>query len=720
MSVSVSSVEDYDLSLVSREGLRIPLKGVLKPSMVEMARLGVVEKNVFRKNILLPFSSNTLKWLCELEDREPELNGREWLRLESQLEETCQFAEQSPHVRRLREQALGKMLGQLSGSNCFLMLLKCSQHGSNQHLNTVKRFLLYNMARLVLKDGVCTNFYRLTSGLLYELLADDRLNVESEDQVAEMIQRWADVESKERQKYLTHLMRSVRSVALSSQLRAHLSPNWKMDSKSQRKARDVVLAIGGWFDGTALDLIEWYNPEENTWRRLKLPLPYSAAYHGSVFLDGELYLIGGTDGHHFRSTVKKLTRKLEWVDMEPTLEARTYITNMCVVYNDKIYVFGGQDGRLVTAENRQIRNTARLQCGEVFDPKLNKWKRTARMTHMRSDGAAAVAGSKIYVSGGFNGTAILDSVEMYDPQHDVFSLIDALPQPISGHSMVFNGQSLLVIGGFDGRDRLSTVYERNERDSWHLFTSMVYPRSTFSACFYRNKVVVAGGFCQTTVATAESLSENRNASPIAELTKPRSAARLLVATDFRDETTRLTSPLLMIKGLQRLMAPLLSKVLVFSVIVYTAATRIYEKPVLQGAYGQVIRVLDHLSRCMSNNDFEQFQAVSSPEIVLSNLGKPFYGYEGIKEFLALFWDKGIRKVHLAYQGFWTDFRRTNFVVSDNIIIVGDEVFTHNATLRANESGSFCLESFHVISRVYLSIRPFHKRFKQSDANTSFN
>ena len=60
-----------------------------------------------------------------------------------------------------------------------------------------------------------------------------------------------------------------------------------------------------------------------------------------------------------------------------------------VVFGDKIYVMGGEDGK---------RND--LKSMEWFDPKTQKWTRGAEMSSKRSGCAAAVLGDKIYVIGG--------------------------------------------------------------------------------------------------------------------------------------------------------------------------------------------------------------------------------------------------------------------------------------------------------------------------------
>ncbi|KHJ94481.1 kelch repeat protein [Oesophagostomum dentatum] len=84
------------------------------------------------------------------------------------------------------------------------------------------------------------------------------------------------------------------------------------------------------------------------WKPLcDLSLIHPIAYHGAVVLNDELYVIGGTDGENHYSTVMKMNKFGEWTEVAPM-----------------------------------------------------------DMNQMRSDAAAASAGGKLYVSGGFNGNEV--------------------------------------------------------------------------------------------------------------------------------------------------------------------------------------------------------------------------------------------------------------------------------------------------------------------------
>ena len=70
---------------------------------------------------------------------------------------------------------------------------------------------------------------------------------------------------------------------------------------------------------------------------------------------------------------------------------------------DALYIFGGYDGSNV------------LSSCEVYDPASDRWRAIAPMGSKRSALAAAVVGGLLYVIGGKDGSNHLSSCEVYDP-----------------------------------------------------------------------------------------------------------------------------------------------------------------------------------------------------------------------------------------------------------------------------------------------------------------
>ena len=84
---------------------------------------------------------------------------------------------------------------------------------------------------------------------------------------------------------------------------------------------------------------------------LKLPKPF--ANGGAVYLDGEIYIFGGT----LTKETYKLNKNLKWIRLADMNEDRWNISNSCLEWNGSIWVFGGSG----------------LKSVERYDPRENKW-----------------------------------------------------------------------------------------------------------------------------------------------------------------------------------------------------------------------------------------------------------------------------------------------------------------------------------------------------------
>src|SRR5262249_10090096 len=95
----------------------------------------------------------------------------------------------------------------------------------------------------------------------------------------------------------------------------------------------------------------------------------------------------------------------------------------CAVFNDNIYVFGGED-----------QSGAQLADVAMYDPVTDTWTPKARMPTARAGLAVAVVNDKIYAIGGYKGgtvfsTGVFGTVEEYDPITDTWNTRLAMPTP---------------------------------------------------------------------------------------------------------------------------------------------------------------------------------------------------------------------------------------------------------------------------------------------------
>lgn len=117
-----------------------------------------------------------------------------------------------------------------------------------------------------------------------------------------------------------------------------------------------ILILGGYANGLETGDIYVLASGASSWKKLKLAMPYVTAYHGTMFLHGELYVFGGCTNNTY-----KLNHKKKWKKMADMNEKRSGITNSCVEFDSSIWVMGGND------------IMSPLNSVERYDSIANKW-----------------------------------------------------------------------------------------------------------------------------------------------------------------------------------------------------------------------------------------------------------------------------------------------------------------------------------------------------------
>ena len=167
-------------------------------------------------------------------------------------------------------------------------------------------------------------------------------------------------------------------------------------------------------------------------------------------------------------------------------------TERCDLFTgrQKIFVYGGHsDG------------TVFLNSAESYSWPDNSWTLEPAMNEKRASHSAFVHDREIYVSGGWTGTKLTDSIEIlnvdeenlkWKPQSPQFRM----PSKCNGHKMVCHENSVIHTGGYCEGDHVSdAIYEisLNPPQNTKLLAKMPEPRSFHGCEIIDNQVVVAGG-----------------------------------------------------------------------------------------------------------------------------------------------------------------------------------------------------------------------------------
>ncbi|XP_077301761.1 kelch-like protein 35 isoform X2 [Arctopsyche grandis] len=230
-----------------------------------------------------------------------------------------------------------------------------------------------------------------------------------------------------------------------------------------------IVIIGGQNSSSeSVTSVEYIDLKSGQYQILK---PLNQARHGfkAVTLRRDLstvvYAIGGFGGG-ILSSVEKWSRQTgDWEIITPLLVA-VYWHSVSVIA-DKIYIAGG-----ITLENGKKLSTNKVQ---MYSVETNSCTYRAPMIQRRYAHSSVALKGKIYVAGGsdYETGTILDSVEHFDPNANVWTAFTKLPKPRHGISLGCFQKKLFIMGGSGANKVFSDVWEYDETNkSWKASTNL--------------------------------------------------------------------------------------------------------------------------------------------------------------------------------------------------------------------------------------------------------
>lgn len=230
---------------------------------------------------------------------------------------------------------------------------------------------------------------------------------------------------------------------------------------------------------------------ENT--RLKdLPVPVSS--HELVAPDGEIWLIGGNFGNQPSNKVFKYSvSENNWEDIT-SLPNPIYNFSAKII-DEKIYLIGGYKG-----EN---------QTNQLLTFVDGEWKELSGMGSHKNFHSSSLWRDRIIVFGGWDGTKVLNKVEMYIPESNNWYLISQMPKARWGHQTINFNEKIYVIGGYDSNgDYVSDIdiYDPSA-DYWYSLENLSIEKAYFSIASI-NSIFILGG--DSTPAEIHELTPAQN------------------------------------------------------------------------------------------------------------------------------------------------------------------------------------------------------------------
>jgi N-acetylneuraminic acid mutarotase len=246
--------------------------------------------------------------------------------------------------------------------------------------------------------------------------------------------------------------------------------------------------------------------QEIVWNVSTTPLPSASEGHASVVYNNRIYVIGGADEHGLKAEVFFSDASpngaiTSWTATTPLPEPRTDITNAATIWNNYIYVVGGQGGG-----SPGERNT--VWYAEIkSDGTLGSWIVTTSIPWSGRMHFARVWNGRIYVGGGaYYGTGLTDSVVYAEINSDGslgnWIYTTSLPLAYGAMGAIVKDGKIYLIGGTStwGGPGLShnevfyaTINSDGSIGSWLATTPLPDRRETTGAILLGEDIYVIGG-----------------------------------------------------------------------------------------------------------------------------------------------------------------------------------------------------------------------------------
>lgn len=150
---------------------------------------------------------------------------------------------------------------------------------------------------------------------------------------------------------------------------------------------------------------------------------------GVAILDDKLYVVGGRESSICHRTVEVYCPHTNrWTMKSPMNKRRGGVS--VASYCNALYVFGGHD---LPVSNPAVQRTSSI---EKYDPNTDTWTLIANLDLGRDSIGVSVLGNSIIIVGGFDGTNYLKTVERFDPETNQFEKLKSITFPRAGSCVV--------------------------------------------------------------------------------------------------------------------------------------------------------------------------------------------------------------------------------------------------------------------------------------------
>ena len=385
-----------------------------------------------------------------------------------------------------------------------LGILKTADLYRNESLNQeMLQYISINLDKVLQTD----DFKQLSNEELISCISKLDGSQVKESLIFEAIVAWCNYDEEAREKDFSGLFQMVRlrkvpidyleEVILEEELvtsaadchKTALSAFRKLVKEQNAKPQgSKLICLGGRYRSTKVTVVYDLNGETS----VSYPgLRERLQGHCSLLLNDYIYCIGGDFENRlilsgtdrvWRVNSRKQTS--EWEQVASMNTKRCFLG--AAVYGDVIIVAGGAD------ENGWL-----LASTEVYQTSFNEWRIISPLKQKRYAHALVSCDGYLYAIGGWDGRNYLSSVErLFDLKAEWIN-IEPMQTPRYRLAAVNCDGMVYAIGGRSGRDKPTTLKTVEKYDSsakkWKYVSDMNFKRFGPAACVLLNKIYIVGG-----------------------------------------------------------------------------------------------------------------------------------------------------------------------------------------------------------------------------------
>ncbi|KAK9839757.1 hypothetical protein WJX84_002317 [Apatococcus fuscideae] len=232
-----------------------------------------------------------------------------------------------------------------------------------------------------------------------------------------------------------------------------------------------------------MDSIDIFRPADGNWRAGPT-MPSVRGYGAAAILGRNLFVAGGGDGGNWLSSMLRLSLDDGlWSEAGAMQIERGSHALVALPNEGQLWALGGGQ------PNRQLDSV------EIYHPYRDAWFDGPPLPCPRFATSAAYLHGCIYMLGGFDGRQYLSSVVRLDPREGIWHPVADMLEKRGSHACTVWNDYLLAAGGWDGQFLSSVEVWDPRKGSWGPVAPMQEARAYGATANVDGQVYCMGGMC---------------------------------------------------------------------------------------------------------------------------------------------------------------------------------------------------------------------------------